>query len=139
MASDTKEQEGKDLISRAATTMNIFELPSFEMRGSVRLDNYGKPIDGSYLLLWDGPERWREEITLPGYSEVTIGGPGTVSLKRTTDFIPLQIDELHAALGFGALASHQEDFANIALRQDEKVKKVRERKIDGVKGSRAKD
>lgn len=133
MASDNKEQEGRDLISRAATTMNIFELPSFEMRGSVRLDNYGKPVDGSYLLLWDGPERWREEITLPGYSEVSVGGPGTVSLKRTTDFIPLQIDELHAALGFGAGASHEEGFANIALRQDEKVKKVRERKIEGVK------
>lgn len=131
MASDKPKLEGKELIDSAAERTNIFDLPSFEMRASVKIDNYGKPLDGSYLLLWNGPERWREEISLPGYSEVRVGGKGIVFLKRSTDFIPVRIDQLHSTLGYGSEAVHSSRFVQIALRSDEIVKKVRSQKVNG--------
>jgi hypothetical protein len=39
------------------------------MKAALQIDNAGKPLDGSYRLLWNGPEQWREEISFPGYTE----------------------------------------------------------------------
>ncbi len=117
-------REGKDLMEQAEIR-NIFGLPSFEMKASVRIDNKGQPLDGSYVLLWNGPEQWREEISLPGYREVTVGGKGVVSFKRSTDFIPLQLNPLYSALGYGR--------GRLVPRPEEKVKQVHHRNVNGVK------
>lgn len=122
---DKANREGTDLIEQAAAKANIFELPSFEMKASVRIDNKGKPLDGSYMLLWNGPEEWRQEISLPGYTEVTVGGKGVVFMKRSTDFMPLPIELLHETLGYG---HHR-----LAPRPEETVKKVHHRNVNGVK------
>lgn len=123
-ASDKARREGKDLVEQAEIR-NIFELPSFETKASVRIDNKGQPLDGSYMLLWNGPEQWREEIRLPGYSEVKVLGKGVVSLKRSTDFIPLQLHSLYDALSYGR--------ADLAPGPKETVKRVHDRKVNGVK------
>jgi len=130
-ASDKAKQEGKGLIEQAEAKTNIFALPSFEMKANVRIENKGKPLDGSYLLLWNGPEQWREEISFPDYSEVQVGGKGIVFLKRSTDFIPVRIDQLHAALGYGS--GIRQSFIHVALGPDETVKKIQDRKINGSK------
>src|SRR6266436_3354840 len=101
IASDSQSQEGKDLIEKAAEKMNIFALPYFEMKGNVRIDNQGKPLEGTYLLLWNGPDQCREEINFPGYTEIQLGGKGIVFLKRNVDFMPLRINQLRTALGYG--------------------------------------
>jgi TonB family protein len=137
-ASDRAEQEGRDLIEQAESKTNIFALPSFEMKASVRVDNVdnkGKSLDGSYLLLWDGPERWREEISLPGYSEIQVGGKGVIFLKRNTDFIPLRVAQLHSALGYGyGEGSYPHHFfINVVPRPDETIKKIHGRKMNGSK------
>jgi hypothetical protein len=62
LASDKASQEAKQLLEQAELRANILELPSFEMKASVRIDNQGKPLDGSYTLLWNGPDQWREMI-----------------------------------------------------------------------------
>ncbi len=101
-ASDTPDrQEAIQRITQAVSKTNIFELPSFLMKADVHIDNNGKPLDGHYQLMWNGPDQWREQITFPGYDEVQIGGKGTVWISRTTDFLPFAISNLHAALGFG--------------------------------------
>jgi hypothetical protein len=97
-----KQQEGIKKIEQAVTHTNIFELPSFEMKASVQIATQGKLTDGTYQLLWNGPAQWREEIRFPGYTEVQVGGNGTVSIQRSTAFLPLRIYHLHAALGFGS-------------------------------------
>jgi TonB family protein len=125
VASDKANRAGADLVEQAEAKANIFELPSFEMKASVRIDNKGNPLDGSYMLLWNGPEQWRQEISLPGYSEVTVGGKGVVFYKRTTDFIPLQIGQLHQTLEYGHV--------RLAPRPEETVKQVRHRNVNGVK------
>jgi len=126
-ASDHLDQEGKALVEQAERRTDIFELPSFEMRASIRMDNSGSPIEGTFLLLWNGPDQWREEISLPGYSEVTVGGKNTISLKRSSDFIPLQVDQLHSALRYPI------SYGSLTRWPNEKVKKIRDEKINGAK------
>jgi TonB family protein len=132
IASDNQIREGKDLIEKAAEKMNIFALPYFEMKANVRIANQGKPLEGSYLLLWNGPEQWREEINFPGYTETQLGGKGVVFLKRTTDFMPLRINQLHAALGYDTAGTYG-SMIPLAPRSDETIKKVKDRKVNGTK------
>src|ERR1039457_1044385 len=124
-ASNKARREGKDLVEQAEIR-NIFGLATLEMKASVRIDNKGQPLDGSYMLLWNGREQWREEISLPGYSEVKVGGKGIVYLKRSTDFMPLHLSELYKALSYGR--------GRLVRREpEETVKQVHDRKVNGVK------
>jgi TonB family protein len=124
-ASD-KTVEAEQLLQDAITKNNIRELPSFEMKASLKLDNYGHPVEGSYLLLWNGPDQWREEINVPGYSEIKVAGKDVVSVKRTTQYLPWQISLLHGLLDYGH---------GLKLRQDEKVKEIRIQEVRGIEAS----
>jgi TonB family protein len=132
-AKDKPKQDGTDLIQQAEDKANIFALPSFELKANVRVEKDGKTLDGSYVLLWNGPEHWREEINFPGYSELQVGGKGVVSLKRTTDFRPVRIDQLHSALGYGSTASSRSTFIRMGPQPAEKVKKIHGRNENGLK------
>jgi TonB family protein len=137
-ASDTaKQQEAVSKIEQAAERANIFELPSFLMKANVQIEYQGKFVDGSYQLLWNGPEQWREEIHFPGYTEVQVGGKGTIWIQRNTDFYPLRISDLRAALGFGSEGADSNLGGTRSLMRSnvspkDKIKKVRERKEHGA-------
>jgi TonB family protein len=137
LASDdtAKQQEAIKKIEQAVTHTNIFELPSFEMKASVQIVTQGKLTDGSYQLLWNGPDQWREEIRLPGYTEVQVGGNGTVSIQRSTSFLPLRIYHLHTALGFGSgtlgSGGASGSLVQSGLVPTDKVKKMKQRKEHG--------
>ena len=96
------QQQALRRIEQAVSKTNIFDMASFQMKANVQIDNQGKRLDGRYQLLWNGPDQWREEISFPGYSELQVGGKGTVWIQRNTPFYPLRIWNLHAALGFGS-------------------------------------
>ena len=136
--SDTAEQqEALKRLQLAVSKTNVFELPSFEMKASVQVENNGKPLDGSLHLLWAGPDQWKEEIRFPGYTEIQVGGKGTVWIQRSTDFIPLRVFQLHSALGFGSGLSGPypgpASFVRLNLTPRDKVKKMRSRKEHGEK------
>jgi hypothetical protein len=104
LASDTPNQlEILNQLQQATAKTNIFELPSFAMKATVEVENRGKLVDGTYRLLWNGPNQWRGETTLPGYQEIQVGGKGMIWVQRKTDFIP-PIYYLYQALGFGSNA-----------------------------------
>ena len=121
IASSDDAARGKELIQQAVDKTNIFALPSFRMNANVRLENFGKPLNGTYSLLWNGPEQWREEITFPGYSEVQIGGKGIIYVKRSTTYMPYQIHKLRSAFPIRG--------AGIVPRPDETIKKIHAQKI----------
>jgi TonB family protein len=123
-ASDRKE-EGEELLAKAAAANNILNLPSFELKANVRIENEGKPIEGTYLLLWNGPDQWREQIDIPGYHEIQVGGKGVVYRKRSLDFIPVPIQHLDTVMSYGR--------QRLTLRPDETIKQVHHRSIEGVK------
>jgi TonB family protein len=138
-ASDSSEQrDARKKLEQAISKTNIFDLPSFQMKAAVQIDNGGKLLDGSYRLLWNGPEQWREEIAFPGYTELQVGGKGTVWVQRSTDFLPLGIYELHAALGLGSgvaddAGGHYGSFIQPGLTPNDKIKKLHTRKEGSVK------
>ena len=137
-ASDTSEQrDAIKKLEQAVSKTNIFDLPSFQMKAAVQIDNAGNQLDGSYRLLWNGPEQWREEITFPGYTELQVGGKGIVWIQRSTDFVPLRIYQLHAALGFGSVAGedagHSGSFVQLGLSRNDRFKKLHSRKEHGEK------
>jgi len=121
--------KGEALIQQAQDKTNIFALPSFRMDANVRIDNFGKPLDGIYSLLWNGPDQWREEITFPGYSEVQVGSKGVVFLKRSVDVLPYRMSQLEMALGFSS--NFGVGRFNQAPMQDELVKSIRQEKLAG--------
>jgi len=136
-ASDPQDrQEAVSRVQQAVAKTNIFELPSFVMKANVQIEQREKPIDGTYQLMWNGPEQWREEIVFPGYSEIQVGGKGTIWLQRSTDFMPLRIYNLHEALGFGsgvagAGALHSGSLVRLGVTPEEKVGKTHGRKNHG--------
>jgi hypothetical protein len=137
-ASDVSEQrDAIKKLEQVVSKTNIFDLPSFQMKAAVQIDNAGKLLDGSYRLLWNGREQWREEITFPGYTELQVGGKGIVWAQRSTDFVPLRIYQLHAALGFGSGAGEDEghswSFVQLGLSPHDKIKKLHSRKEHGEK------
>ena len=135
-ASDASEQkEAVKRLEQAVSKTNILDLPSFQMKASVQIDIQGKPLEGSYELLWNGPAQWREEISLPGYTEIQVGGKETLWIQRSTDFIPLRIYQLHLALGFSSNAEPglTWSFTQLGLGPRDTVKNTRSRKEHGAK------
>ena len=59
-----------------------------EMKASLKLDNHGHPVEGTYSLLWNGRDQWREEINLPGYSEIQVAGKDDVSVSEQQSTCP---------------------------------------------------
>jgi TonB family protein len=132
-----KKEEAIKKIEQAVAKTNIFELPSFVMKADVQIASQGKIEDGTYQLLWNGPDQWREDIRFPNYTEVQVGGKGTVWIQRSTDFYPLLIYELHSALGFGSGEASSGypsgSLVQSVLTPKDTIKKVRERKEHGEK------
>jgi hypothetical protein len=124
----TDPQKSIDLIRQASEKSDIFELSSFVIKADVRLDNFGKPLNGTYTLFWNNPGQWREEIILPGYSEIRVGGKNVVYLKRTTPYFPYQVFRLRTTLGFGP-TEEGTGFSNVEPRKGEAIKKIREQKL----------
>lgn len=103
---------------------DIRELSSFTMKASVTVENHGKPSAGWYTLLWNGPHQWREEISLPGFDQIRVGGAGTVAVKRDADVVPWRVHQLEETLGYGR--------QGLALRPGEEAKHVRTRKVNDI-------
>jgi hypothetical protein len=137
LASDdtAKQQEAIKKLEQAVAKTNIFELPSFQMKANAHTETQGRRVDGTYQLLWNGPEQWRGEIHFPGHTEIQVGGKGTVWIQRSSGFLPLRIFDLHSALGFGS-GAHGAGGASGSLVQSDltpkdKIKKVHQKKEHG--------
>jgi TonB family protein len=111
-------------LEQADAKSNLRKLPSFQMKASVKIENKGQQMEGTYTLLWNGPDQWREELTVPGYTEVLVGGKDVVSTKRNLDFTPVRIYQLHNVLGYGG---------GLLPGPKEKVKDIHRRSVDGTK------
>jgi hypothetical protein len=117
-AGSEKAIKAEQMLQEAIAKNDIHELPSFEMKAILKLDNHGHPVAGTYSLLWNGRDQWREEINLPGYSEIQIAGKDATSVSRTTKYMPWQINLVHNLLGYDQ---------NLKLSENEKVKQIRNR------------
>jgi TonB family protein len=127
-------QETLRRIEQSVSRTNILDL-SFQMKANVQILSQGKRLDGHYQLSWNGTDQWREEITFLGYSELHVGVKGKVWRQRSTDFLPLRIWDLHAAIGLGSGGWNGpgESFTQLGLTPKDKIRRVHSRKEDGEK------
>ena len=74
---DDKEREAAVLEENAKRLMDLRlpGSPPFRLTEDVGVRTHGgKWVEGSYTLIWAGPDRWRDELTFPDYHEVQVGG-----------------------------------------------------------------
>ena len=74
--------------------------PAFELDAKLKLFLQGNVIPGTYQLMWVSPEKWREEINLPGYQRIEVLGEQSLNWYRNLDHEILAIGDLDDALNF---------------------------------------
>lgn len=96
--------EDRDSIAKAYEKIDIFTLPAFEMKAIVKTDQKDNP-DGSYVLFWNGPRQWKEELTFPGFDEIRIANEkGVIHLPNKEPAL-LLLWHIHSILHLDALPS----------------------------------
>jgi TonB family protein len=133
-ASSESRPDARQLLEQAQDARNIFALPAFQLKAQIHLLVQDKPLEGSYLLYWNGPKQWREAIIFPGYTDITVAENGVLHVKRDPALLPLRVSQLHETLGFGSV-SLGSSVAHPEPNAEETIKKIHDRKIDGVKVS----
>jgi TonB family protein len=123
-ASGKEKNQGEQILEEAKAKTDIRDTSPFEMKANLTIDQKGQPIDGSYLFIWNGPTQWREEIVFPGYTEIQVGGKEVVYVKRSMDFMPYKIYQLHEVLAYGS---------HFGVGPVEKIKRTHDRDLNGKK------
>ena len=100
---DKRQQEAVALLAKARELSDIRceGCPAFRMKARVRVwDLKGKPIDGIYTLVWASPRQWRDEISLPNFTQARVGGGNKLRQRRSPRFLPVQMFRLMETLDF---------------------------------------
>jgi TonB family protein len=79
--------------------------------------------EGTYTLLWLSPEKWREEISLPGATQVRILVGNRIWLQRSSPALPYLVYNLEHALDFRYW---------LAATPGERYSTVKSRKLNGA-------
>lgn len=96
----------------------------FRLRATVSLFGInGKHLDGTYLLEWQSPQRWREDAEFPGYSQVLLQVADKLWRRRSAPQLPLRVFELRQAMDFASA---------LTIRPEQTAKNVKERKKSGT-------
>src|SRR5216683_5471474 len=71
-----KQREAIALVENASTHANIRSAgaPSFRLRLAIKVERITqKPSDGTFEEVWMSPDKWRRQITFPGFDQVEVG------------------------------------------------------------------
>jgi hypothetical protein len=103
----TREQAGEAreqaeaLLARAADLTNLMApgSPPFRLRATVDVAGLKHGVaNGVYLLVWAAPDRYREEIGLPGFNQSIVVTDGKLWRRRDLDYVPLRAMQLRSLL-----------------------------------------
>ena len=78
-------KSGGELLQRAEQLTDIRSGDARSFRLTARVEAYdekGKKKEGTYILLWNSPTIWREEITFPDSSEVRLARINKLLISR---------------------------------------------------------
>ena len=118
-----------ELLKRAKNLSDIFSEGGTPFRLSARFSifAYGQDeVKGTYVMFWAAPEELRQEISLPGFTEVRVLAGNKVWRLRSLATIPLRVFELQGALGFTR---------GSPLNRDQKTSKVKTQINNGARQS----
>jgi len=125
-AASKPDQGGADLLTHAASLQNIREqgAHAFQVRMRIHAEHIvAKPMDGAYAEVWVAPDKWRREVSFPGFIQLETGDADSKWMTRDLDFRP-RVAYLTAL--------SLEAFIRPQLQQEDVVKSVHGKKVQGV-------
>ncbi|HEV3512871.1 MAG TPA: energy transducer TonB [Candidatus Sulfotelmatobacter sp.] len=125
VAAADKRSDGAELLAKAVTLQDIRAADAKPFHLRLRIHTQGivaKPADGTYDEVWLGPNKWRREISFPGFTQVVVGDQNSAWLSRNLDFRPRLAYLITLAI---------DRFIHPELLPKEAVGSVRERKKKG--------
>lgn len=126
IAAADKRSDGAELLAKAVALQNIRAADAKPFHLRLRIHTQGivaKPTDGTYDEVWLGPNKWRREISFPGFTQVVVGDQNSAWLSRNLDFRPRVAYLITQAI---------DRFVHPELLPKEGVAAVREKKKKGV-------
>lgn len=87
----------EEIISKARTIVSLNATGPVEIQANLRIASPTGEMKGTYILDWAAPDRFRREIHLPGYDEISVVNGSVMYRKRNTNFTPLaafRVEEL---------------------------------------------
>jgi hypothetical protein len=95
----------------------------FEIHAVIKLEQEkAVEAEGTYLLVWASPTRWREEFSVSDFHQIRVSGPGGVWEKREPYFLSLHMWQLMQALNF---------YGRLELQREKSAGKIKGRKKEG--------
>jgi len=95
----------------------------FEIHAVIKLEpEKAAEVEGTYLLVWTSPTRWREEFSVSDFHQVRVGAPGGVWEKREPYFLSLRMWQLMQALN---------SYGRMELPREESAGKIKRSKKNG--------
>jgi TonB family protein len=82
----SKAQEAAQWESKATQVMDICLVgsPPFRLTEDVKVwTKEDKWVEGTYTIIWGSPDQWNEELTLPNYHEIRVGGQQSIWSLRS--------------------------------------------------------
>src|SRR5215472_13476608 len=121
---DKKSQIDSLFASAAVANLRAQDSPPFHLHLEIHTTNLGpKPLDGTYDEIWRSPGAWKRQISFPGFVQQEVADSEGRWLARNLDFRPHAIYLLSRAV---------ETAMPDSLQPDEQVKRVSNRKKDGL-------
>lgn len=93
----TSDVTPAQFIQDARNLVSLTLVGPVEIQASVRIASPSGELKGTYVLDWAAPDRFRREIHLPGYDEVSVANGSVMYRKRNANFTPLaafRVEEL---------------------------------------------
>jgi len=82
-----------------------------------------KQYQATFDVLWNSATQWREELQLPGYSRVRVGGDHKYWVQRNVPFEIGTVQRIDELIDISA---------KLRLRAEERIGKSRQKKVGGV-------
>ena len=98
-AQDSSQKSGEvtpaQFIQNARNVVSLSLVGPVEIEADVKITPApGKKEKGTYTLDWAAPDRFRREIHLPDFDEISVASGNTLYRKRSTNYTPLEVFRL---------------------------------------------
>ena len=94
-AESAKDKEGKALVENAERAMELRQDSSTPFQLSARIQLSSEETEeGSYHLLWESRQKWREQIDLPSYQQTAVRNEAGLWLRRSSLYPPERVQQL---------------------------------------------
>jgi TonB family protein len=126
-AAQSRDNDAAAWVQKASDKTNIRAdgTPAFDLRAHMSISVASNTVvDGTYRLIWNSPSQWREEVHLPEYDRVRIGGPGVYWQRRSVPYESVRVWQLDKLLA---------NLSHLELLPGDKLGKGHERKVQQEK------